>query len=59
MKSNKRSNVQFSVNWNFALNCTTFWPIARLLKNKRAFGQKDFKRYVELHVMCEHLSGSA
>ena len=55
IKSNKRSNVQFSVNRNFALNCATSFD----LTNKRAIGQEAFKRYVELHVICKHLNGSA
>ena len=47
IKSNKQSNVQFSVNRNFALSCVTSFN----LTNKQAIGQKAFKRYVGLHVI--------
>ena len=53
----KQSNVQFSVNQNLALSCTTSFD----LTNKQAIGQKAFRRYIEFigsHVICKHLSGS-
>ena len=54
IKSNKRSNVQFSVNRNFALSCATSFD----LTNKQAISQKTLRRYVELHVLRNHLSDS-
>ena len=53
-KIKQTSNIQFSINRNFALNYATSID----LTNKRAIGQKAFKRYVELHEICKHLSGS-
>ena len=55
VKSNQRSNVQLSVNRNFVLSCVTSFD----LTNKRAIGQKAFKRCVELHVLRKRLSSSA
>ena len=52
IKSNKQSNVQFSINQNFALSCATLFD----LTNKRAIGHKAFQRCVELHVIQKHES---